>query len=296
MKTDHLFYRLFQEHPEVVFELTGWPLPPAAGYTLHAEEVKQTSFRLDGVLMPAETAPDAPMVFLEAQSQPDDGFYPRWFTSIFLLLYRQGRDCDWRAVVIYPNRATEKPPPRAFAPLLDLPGVHRIYLEDLADHPATTPGLQLAQLIVAEPIVAAAQTQALLDRYRDRLNDPRIRQFFDFVETILIYKLPHLTREEIQAMLHWPEIDIKQTRVYQDALAEGRQEGRQEGRREAEEESKKREAALVLRLLRRRFGPLAPVQQARIQALSVTDLEALGEALLDFQTVTELTAWLERQP
>ncbi len=68
MKTDHLFYRLFQEHSEVVFELTGWPLPPTAGYTLHAEEVKQTSFRLDGVLMPAETALDEPLVFLEAQS------------------------------------------------------------------------------------------------------------------------------------------------------------------------------------------------------------------------------------
>jgi predicted transposase YdaD len=54
----------------------------------------------------------------------------------------------------------------------------------------------------------------------DRLDDPQIRQFFNFVETILIYKLPHLTHEEIQAMLHWPEIDIKQTRVYQQALAE----------------------------------------------------------------------------
>lgn len=43
MKTDHLFYRLFQEHPEVVFELAGWPLAPVADYTLHAEEVKQTT-------------------------------------------------------------------------------------------------------------------------------------------------------------------------------------------------------------------------------------------------------------
>jgi predicted transposase YdaD len=167
MKTDHLFYRLFQEHPEVVFELTGWPLPLAAGYTLHAEEVKQTSFRLDGVLMPAETTPDAPLVFLEAQSQPDDGFYPRGFTSIFLFLYRQGRDDrDWRAVVIYPNRAAEKPPPRAFAELLDLPGVYRIYLEDIANRPATTLGMQLAQLIIAEPTVAATKTRVLLDSYK----------------------------------------------------------------------------------------------------------------------------------
>jgi predicted transposase YdaD len=36
MKTDSLFYRLFQEHPEVVFELAEWPLPAEAGYTLQA--------------------------------------------------------------------------------------------------------------------------------------------------------------------------------------------------------------------------------------------------------------------
>ncbi len=113
----------------------------------------------------------------------------------------------------------------------------------------------------------------------DRLDDPQIRQFFNFVETILIYKLPHLTRAEIQAMLHWPEVDLKQTRFYQDVFAEGRQLG---------------EAALILRQLRRRLGPLTPAQETRIQALPVTDLETLGEALLDFQTVANLTAWLQQ--
>ncbi len=71
-----------------------------------------------------------------------------------------------------------------------------------------------------------AKTNALADSYRDRLDDPQIRQFFDFVETILIYKLPTVTRERIQAMLHLPDVDLKQTLVYQEALAEGREEGR----------------------------------------------------------------------
>ena len=90
--------------------------------------------------------------------------------------------------------------------------------------------------------------------------------------------------------MHWVvQAFIKQTRVYQQALAEGRQEGEEEGR--------KREATLVvLRQLRRRFGTLDPQQEARIQTLSVTELEALGEALLDFQTAANLTAWLQQQP
>ena len=39
MKTDSLFYRLFQERPELVFELAELPLPEGASYTLHAEEL-----------------------------------------------------------------------------------------------------------------------------------------------------------------------------------------------------------------------------------------------------------------
>lgn len=83
-------------------------------------------------------------------------------------------------------------------------------------------------------------------------------------------------------MLHLPDVDLKQTRFYQDVFAEGQEDGRQ------------REAALILRQLRRRLGPLDPDQEARIQALPVTDLENLGEALLDFQTVADLAAWLQR--
>ena len=90
-------------------------------------------------------------------------------------------------------------------------------------------------------------------------------------------------------MLHLPDVDLKQTRFYQDVFAEGHQVGQEDGRQ--------REAAfLILRQLRRRLGPLAPAQETRIQALPVTDLEALGEALLDFQTVADLTAWLQQRP
>jgi hypothetical protein len=49
---------------------------------------------------------------------------------------------------------------------------------------------------------------------------------------------------------------------------------------------------LTQRLLLRRIGPLATEQQARIQALPLADLEALADALLDFQTAADLTAWL----
>ncbi|WP_295390748.1 DUF4351 domain-containing protein [uncultured Thiodictyon sp.] len=42
----------------------------------------------------------------------------------------------------------------------------------------------------------------------------------------------------------------------------------------------------------RRIGPVPKTQQAHITALPIDDLEALGEALLDFSDVTDLYAWL----
>lgn len=47
-----------------------------------------------------------------------------------------------------------------------------------------------------------------------------------------------------------------------------------------------------IRLLNRRFGPLSEVTTAQIQALPLEQLEALADALLDFQGPADLTAWL----
>jgi hypothetical protein len=45
--------------------------------------------------------------------------------------------------------------------------------------------------------------------------------------------------------------------------------------------------------LRRRFGAsLASAHEQRIRRLSLEQTEALMEALLDFRTPTDLTAWL----
>lgn len=52
------------------------------------------------------------------------------------------------------------------------------------------------------------------------------------------------------------------------------------------------EARLVLRLLTRRIGNVTPTMQVQVQALSLNQLEALGEALLDFSEPEDLVNWL----
>jgi Domain of unknown function (DUF4351) len=50
--------------------------------------------------------------------------------------------------------------------------------------------------------------------------------------------------------------------------------------------------SLVFRLLARRVGTLSPTLQSQIEALPLDRLEALSEALLDFENLADLESWL----
>ena len=85
---------------------------------------------------------------------------------------------------------------------------------------------------------------------------------------------------------------MQESVTYQDILQKGLQQGLQQGRQEGKQE----EALLLLmRLLTRRFGELDPQLQERVRGLSLTQLEKLGEALFDFETVMDLAVWLEKR-
>ena len=87
-----------------------------------------------------------------------------------------------------------------------------------------------------------------------------------------------LLREEI----------MQESVTYQDILHKGAQQGRLEGKREAS-------LSMVMRQLTRRFGEINPHLQEQIRSLWLEQLEALGEALLDFETVTDLAIWLDKR-
>jgi predicted transposase YdaD len=112
------------------------------------------------------------------------------------------------------------------------------------------------------------------------------QEILKLIETVLVYKFPKLTRQEIEAMFTLS--DLKQTRVYQDALLEGKQEGRQEGEQQKAQ-------SLVLRLLTRRLGKLDGRYTKAIEKLEIAQLDELAEALLDFVNISELDRWLESQ-
>jgi Domain of unknown function (DUF4351) len=58
-------------------------------------------------------------------------------------------------------------------------------------------------------------------------------------------------------------------------------------------QSIERERSLILCQLTRKIGTISSNIEAQIAALSVAQLEVLGEALLDFSSSADLDAWLK---
>jgi flagellar biosynthesis/type III secretory pathway protein FliH len=77
-------------------------------------------------------------------------------------------------------------------------------------------------------------------------------------------------------------------------MERGIEQGIEQGMEQGMEQGQKGEAlTLVLRLLSRRVGSLNPELESAISELSLTQLEALAEALLEFNSLQDLQQWLE---
>ncbi len=277
MKTDTLFYRLFKREPKLALELLGLDYA-GDSYRFSSEEIKQTAFRIDGLFKPVSDDLDQPLIFVEVQVQADNDFYGRVFSEITLYFYQNNPKRDGLILVIYPHRGIEKTTSIEFLSFLNSPQLRRIYLEDYKNRSDLSPTLEFIRLI-------ASDKQQTISRAKDLAN--RLGKIdlegLDFIETILVYKLPHLSREDIKKMLSVYEVELKQTRFYQEIAEEERKEGRQEEC-----------LNLISRQLRRKFG-VQPQLDNNLQALAtlpLIKLEDLADDLLDFKVITDFEAWL----
>ena len=273
MKTDTLFYRLFLRKPKLALELLGLDYT-GDSYCFSSEEIKQTAFRIDGLFKPVSDDPEQPIIFVEVQYQVDNDFYGRLFSELTLYLYLKKPERDWLILLIYPSRSIEKKASIEFLPFLNLPQVHRIYLEDYQDRTDLSPSLEFIRLIVSDKQQTISRAKDLAERL-DKVDVEGL----DLIETILVYKLPHLSREEIKQMLSVYEVKLQDTRFYQEVSAEG-----------AQEECIK----LLSRQLRRKFG-VQPELETILQSFPtypLEKLEDLADALLDFKAMSDLETWL----
>jgi len=296
MKTDTLFYRLFQTDPGLALELAGVAVPEAGRYRFGSHEVKQTAFRLDGMLEPPADQPLAPLAFVETQFQPDEDFYLRFFGEVIIYLRQYRPAQPWLALVLYPDAGAEREI-EAARPFLGLPNLRRVYLNELPLLDSPNPKFWLIAMFLAQE----RQIPAIVQRVQaHRAANPADGiDWLELLETVLVYKLPHCTREEILTMFELKDIELKQTRFYQQVFGEGRLEGMEKGIEKGVEKGIEQgieqglvmgEAALLLRLLERRFGPLPAATRQRIAAADADTLLLFGERVLDAQSLEDVFA------
>lgn len=225
MKTDTIFYQLFQNFPSIFFELIGQPATATSSYQFTSLEVKQRAFRFDGLFLPVAESSELPIYFVEVQFQKKPKFYARLFAEIFLYFYQYNHNNEWVAIVIYRRRSIETPAPRQYKELMHR--VRRIYLDELGEAAEQYIGVGIVQLVVETKKKAPEVAQNLIAKARQELTDTVIQQqIIELIETVVLYKFPNLSREELEAMLGLSE--LRQTRVYQEAREEGKLEAKLE--------------------------------------------------------------------
>lgn len=284
--SDKLFFWLFQQRCQRLQPLISTVLSDMEGYSFSAPVIKEREVRLDGLFLPpTEQLSNKPAILLEAQMAADPEFLLRLYSESSLLLrhqYRQGQPLrHWRVVVICPSSKLGFGDATA---VQEFVCERLIWIELAPDRLApSAPPLQRALgllLLPEEQLPASAVTIQ-----QQVAGTALASEMADVIAAILLARFNGRSITDICAMGGITVDDFTSSVAYREIYGMGQQEGLRQGR-QAEA------AAMTQRLLQRRFGPLASEQQTRIQALPLAELEALADALLDFQSSADVGAWL----
>jgi len=227
-------------------------------------------------------------VIMEAQMAAKPDFFLRLYNESSLLLWHQHRQGQplryWRVLVICPSRDLNFGDPLPVAEFLR-ERVHWIEL-DPERMPPSAPPLQKALGLLLLPEEQMSDSSAAIRQ--QAAATPLAAEIDDVIAAILLSRFNGRSITDICAMGGITLDDFTRSVAYKEIFGRGLEEGQQQGR-QAEA------TFMILRQLQRNCGPLSPDQQTQIQALPLAELEALAEALLDFQGAADLTAWLSRR-
>jgi predicted transposase YdaD len=247
-------------------------------YIFRPVALKKVAHHPDGVLWPRQQPGGSealPVVLLEVQMHADRRFHRRLGAETFRLLQQHEEVAHLQVLVLLAHRrlALGTSQPLLLRRFLE----HDVTWVDLAAltrQPDLDPMLALLTLPVQKEPALGPCAQRILALRPDLI---------ELIVPILSERFQGLSPSQIMATLGISKDFWRHTRAFQDILAEGREEGR---RREA--------STLALRQLERRCGSLDAPTSARIEALSLPQLEDLALALLDFRSAEDLQTWLEQ--
>lgn len=278
MQSDALFYELFQAAPRVFFELL--QITPPCAYRFESITVKTAEKRIDGVLEPTQIG--QPIYFLEVQAFPDEVIYWRVMREVATYFeQRPNRKNEaWQAIVLWldtnddpgfgtlSSLATENAPKLVtvgLRKLLDKLGENSLALNVL--RPFTVDNEYQVRHNLQQWVDNIHNTADLTPDAEERL----LTVLVQFIEQ----RFPHLNYKELSQMLRLTP--FKETQSFREAAHEEFSE-------------------ILLRQIKRKyqFGERTLTQLSRrFQQLSLEDLEALFEEIIDIQTLTQLNEWLD---
>ncbi|OKH45470.1 hypothetical protein NIES2101_26405 [Calothrix sp. HK-06] len=276
MKRDSIFYKLFQQSPSALFQLLKSPPSNADAYSFDCVSVKESKFEIDGIFLPPESKDPGIVYFCEVQFQKDEILYERLIAECTLYFYRnREKFSDWQAVVIYPSKGVEQSDLIPHQALFKGGKIHRVYLNKLGDIRKLPIWIALMVLATMSEKTAPSEARYLLSRSQQE-PEPLSGAIMEMITSIMVSKFEKLSRKDIDTMLG---ITVKETRVYQEAIEEGRE---------------KQTVNLIARHLKKRFGQdLSEEMRVRIESLPLPTLESLSEDLWGFTSFADLQPWLD---
>jgi len=157
---------------------------------------------------------------------------PSVFADLLVKVYTYLKQHDpgqpFCGVVLFANRSLEPAQVAPYQPLLEAELIRRFYLDEMPELANAPLGLSILYLIRETESHASVTARELIARVKTEIGDEAQRaDLIELIETVIIYKLPRLSREEIQTMLQVH--DIRESRVYQEARDEGLKEGFEKG-------------------------------------------------------------------
>ena len=258
-------------------DFASWLLgTPVTMTRLSPSELSLEPIRADALIL---LNSDNFVLHLEFQTEPDPTMGFR-MADYRLRVFRRFPTKQMRQVVIYLTRSKSE---LVYQNLFEIPGTRHEFEVIRLWEQSTQPFLKatgLLPLAVLTQTSDAAQTLRQVAARIEAIPELRVQSNVAASTGILAGLL--LKRDFINQILR--RDIMQQSVIYQDILQEGEQTG-----------ALKQGQSLILRLLVRRIGEVSPEMRSQIQALSLPQLEALGEALLDFTKPDNLHEWIRSQ-
>ncbi|MGK7898760.1 MAG: Rpn family recombination-promoting nuclease/putative transposase [Xenococcus sp. (in: cyanobacteria)] len=216
------------------------------------------------------------VLHLEFQTQPDEAI-PFRMADYRLRVHRRYPNKNMRQVVIYLKPTGSELVRKNVFTISGLRHefeVIRLWekpTEDFFKFPGLLPLAVLGR--TEDRTQTLREVSLLIDKLKDRREQSNIAAATSILAGLVLNKevIKQVLREEI----------MQESVIYQDIKEQGIKQGLQQG-----------QASLVLRQLKRRIGEVESGDETHITGLSIEQLEALGEALLDFSSRDDLLAWL----